>query len=126
MTCVLQHAVVCWVIAGAQLGNPLHQWLSGRHLFIHQSMPPRQPGSKIAGSVKFFEPKGAAGSRLVLGVKPPRPLAWVVFGHPQVEVVDFWPHGAVEAAYLVLQWALDDEDSSPQRPVGFDPQETFA
>jgi hypothetical protein len=99
--------------SGARLGNPLHQWLGGRHLFVRQSVPPRQPGSKIAGSVKFFEPKGAVGSGLVLGVEPPRPPAWVFFGHPQAKVVDFWPHGAVEAARLVLQRALDDEDSSP-------------
>jgi hypothetical protein len=75
--------------SGAQLGNPLHQWLSGSYLIIRQSMPPRQPRSKIARSVKFFEPKGTADSRLVLGIKPPRPLAWVIFGHPRAEVVDF-------------------------------------
>jgi hypothetical protein len=63
--------------------------------------------------VKFFEPKGAADSRLVLGIKPLRPPAGVIFGRPQAKTVNFWPHSAVEAAYLVLQWAPGDEDSSP-------------
>jgi hypothetical protein len=88
-------------------------------------MPPRQPGLKIAGSAKFFEPEVLASSRLVLGIEPLCSPERVVLGRSQIEVVNFRPHRAIEAARLIDQGAPDDEDPPPQCQVGFDPQETI-
>jgi hypothetical protein len=88
-------------------------------------MPPGQPGSKIASGAKLFEPASFPSCGLILGIKPFRPLEWVVFEHPQAKVIDVWPHDAVETACLIGQGASDDEDPPPQSLVGFEPQEAF-
>jgi hypothetical protein len=41
------------------------------------------------------------------------------------EVGDIRAHLTAEAAGLELQRAPNNENSAPQRPVGFNPQETF-
>jgi hypothetical protein len=75
--------------------------------------------------VKFIEPESLAIGGLVLGVEPLRPPAGIIFRRSKVEVLDVRAHLAVEAAGLVMERACDDENSSPERPMGFDPQETF-
>jgi hypothetical protein len=88
-------------------------------------MPPGYARAKYGGVLKFFEPEVFAVGELVLGVEPLRPPAGVVFGHLEGEVRDVRANLAAEAASLVLQRAPNDEDSAPQCPVGFYPQETF-
>jgi hypothetical protein len=41
------------------------------------------------------------------------------------EVGDIWAHLTAEAAGLELQRTPNNENSAPQRPVGFNPQEAF-
>jgi hypothetical protein len=43
----------------------------------------------------------------------------------EVEVFDVWAHLNAETAGLIWQRVPNNKDSAPQRPVGFDPQETF-
>jgi hypothetical protein len=43
----------------------------------------------------------------------------------EVEVFDVWAHLDAEAAGLVWQRVSNGKNSTPQCPVGFDPQETF-
>jgi hypothetical protein len=43
----------------------------------------------------------------------------------KIELLDVLAHFTAEAAGLVMERAPDDENSSPEHPVGFDPQETF-
>jgi hypothetical protein len=66
-----------------------------------------------------------ADGGLVLGVEPLRPPAGIVFQRSKVEVLDVRAHLAAEAAGLVMERAPNDENLPPERPVGFDPQETF-
>jgi hypothetical protein len=65
------------------------------------------------------------GGRLVLGVKPPCSLDGIILRCPQLEVFNFRVHGAAKTAGLVIERAPDYEDLTPERPMGFDPQETF-
>jgi hypothetical protein len=88
-------------------------------------MRPRRPGPKGVGGAKYFKSELLTGGRLVLGVKPPRSPARIVLKHPQLEVFNFGVHCAAETAGLIVERAPDDEDSPPERPMGFDPQETF-
>jgi hypothetical protein len=46
-------------------------------------------------------------------------------GHLEVEVWHVRAHLAAEATGPVAQWVPDGEDSAPECPVGFDPQEAF-
>jgi hypothetical protein len=103
----------------------LHQRLRDVNLFIRKIMPPGYARAKYGGVLKFFEPEVFAIGELVLGVEPLRPPAGVVFGRLEGEVRDVRANLAAEAASLVLQRAPNDEDSAPQCPVGFYPQETF-
>jgi hypothetical protein len=89
-------------------------------------MLPGHTGSKDGGGLEFLKPEGFTVGELVLGVEPFRPPAGVVFGRLEGEVRDIRAHLTAEAASLELQRAPDDEDSAPQRPVGFNPQEAFA
>jgi hypothetical protein len=89
-------------------------------------MFPRRPRSKIGDGLKFFEPKVLASGRLVLGVEPFRPPSGVVLRCLEVEVGDVRTHLTAKAASLELQRTPDDEDSAPEHPVGFNPQETLA
>jgi hypothetical protein len=75
--------------------------------------------------LKFFKPEFLADGRLVLGVKPSCPPARIVLRHLQIEVFDVGAHLADKTAGLIVVRAPDDEDSPPERPVGFDPKEAF-
>jgi hypothetical protein len=104
----------------------LHQGLRDLHLLFRKFWSPRHPWSKAGGGSKFLEPEVFASGELVLGVEPFCPPAGVVLGRLKVEVGHVWTHLAAEATGLVLRWVSDDEDSVPERPVGFDPQEALA
>jgi hypothetical protein len=110
---------------GPQLPNPLHQRLRDRYFFFGQLMCPRCTGPKNIGGLEFFEPEFLADNRLILGVEPSRPPADVVLRHAQIEVLDVRAHRAAETTGLVVERASDDEDSPPERPVGFDPQKAL-
>jgi hypothetical protein len=75
--------------------------------------------------MKFLEPKSLADGGLVLGVEPLRPLAGIVFRCSKVEVLDVLTHLAAEATGLVMEGAPDDKNLPLERPMGFDPHETF-
>jgi hypothetical protein len=75
--------------------------------------------------MKFFKPKLLASGRLVFGVKPPRSPVRIVLGRPQLEVFSFEVHLAARTAGSIVEGAFDDKDLPPERPMGFDPQETF-
>jgi hypothetical protein len=62
----------------------------------------------------------------VLGIKPFRPPARIVFRRLEVEIIDILAHLAAEAASLVMLWAPDDKNPTPKCPTGLDPQETLA
>jgi hypothetical protein len=62
-----------------------------------------------------------ADGGFVLGIEPLCSPAGIVFWHSKVEVLDVLTHLAAEAAGLVMERAPDDENSPPERPVGFDP-----
>jgi hypothetical protein len=66
-----------------------------------------------------------AGGGFVLGIEPLCPPAGIVFWHLEIEVVDVLAHLAAEAASLIMLWTPDDKNSTPERPIGLDPQETF-
>jgi hypothetical protein len=89
-------------------------------------MSPRHSRSKNAGGLEFFESKVLAIGGLVLGIIPFHPPPGIIFGRLEVEILDVWAHLNAETAGLVWQRAPNNEDSAPQRPVGFDPQEAFA
>jgi hypothetical protein len=75
--------------------------------------------------VKFFKPELLTDGGLVPGVKPSCSPTGIVFRCPQLEVFNIGMHCAAEATSLIMERALDDKDSPPERPVGFDPQEAF-
>jgi hypothetical protein len=77
------------------------------------------------GRSKFLRTEVLAGEGFVPGIEPLRPPAMIVFGRLEVEVVDVLAHLAAEAASLVMLWMPDDENPTPERPMGLDPQETF-
>jgi hypothetical protein len=81
---------------------------------------------KIGDGLKFFKPEILASGRLVLGIEPLRPPSGVVLRGLEVEVRDVRANLAAKAALVELQRAPDDEDSVPERLVGFDPQEALA
>jgi hypothetical protein len=89
-------------------------------------MPPQHPGTNGGGRLKFIKTEALASEEFVLGIKPLRPLASIFFGHLEVEVIDVLAHLAVEATSLVMLWAPDDENPTPECPMGLDPQETLA
>jgi hypothetical protein len=111
---------------GPKFLDPLHERLGNLHFFGRQLVFPRRPGSKIGDGLKFFKPEILASGRLVLSVEPLRPPPGVVFRGLEVEVGDVRVNLTAKAAGLELQRAPDDEDSAPERPMGFDPQEAFA
>jgi hypothetical protein len=84
-------------------------------------MPPRHPGTNGGGRSKFIKTEALASEEFVLGIKPFRPLVRIVFGHLEVEIIDVLAHLAAEAASLVMLWAPDDENPTPERPMGLDP-----
>jgi hypothetical protein len=106
--------------------NLLHQRLRSLHLFLRQFVPLRHPGTNGGGRSKFLKTEVLASEEFVLDIEPLRPPARIVFGHLEIEVVDILAHLAAEAASLVMLWAPDDENPTPERPMGLDPQETLA
>jgi hypothetical protein len=66
-----------------------------------------------------------ADGGLVLGIEPLRPPARIVLRRSKVEVFDVRAHLATEVASSVMERASDNENLPPERPMGFDPQETF-
>jgi hypothetical protein len=65
------------------------------------------------------------GEGFVLGVEPLRPPARVVLRCLEIEIFDVLAHLAAEAASLVVRRTPDGENSMPERPVGFDPEEAL-
>jgi hypothetical protein len=88
-------------------------------------MPPRHSGSEYGGVLKLLKPENFAIGGLVLSIEPLCPPAGIVFGCLEGEVGNIWAHLAVEAAGLEWQRVPNNENSAPQRPVEFNPQETF-
>jgi hypothetical protein len=88
-------------------------------------MPPRHARSKNAGGLKFLESEIFVVGGFILGVIPLRPPAGIVFGLLEVEVFNVRVHLKAKTAGLEWQRVPNNENSVPQRPVGFNPQETF-
>jgi hypothetical protein len=76
--------------------------------------------------MKFIKPEFLTNGGLVLGVKPFHSLARIVLQHPKFEVLNIRVHLTAKTTGLIMERAPDDENSPPERPVGFDPQEAFA
>jgi hypothetical protein len=111
--------------SSSKLLDPLHQRLRDLQLLVGKVVSPRHARSKNAGGLKFFESKIFVVGGFVLGIVPLRPPPEIVFGRLEVEVFDIWAHLNTEAAGLEWQRVPNNENSAPQRPVGFNPQETF-
>jgi hypothetical protein len=109
-----------------ELLDLLHQRLHNLQLLVRKFVSPRHSRPKNAGGLEFFESEVLTVGGLVLGVIPFRPAPGIVFGHLEVEILDVWAHLNAETAGLVWEGAPNNEDSAPQCPVGFDPQEAFA
>jgi hypothetical protein len=62
---------------------------------------------------------------LVLGIKLFCPPAMIVLWCLKIEVLDIRSHLTAKTAGLIMERAPDDENSPPECPVGFDPQEAF-
>jgi hypothetical protein len=88
-------------------------------------MLPRHARSEGASRLKFLESELFVVGGFVLGIVPLRPPAGIVFRHLEVEVFDVWVHLAAKTISLEWQRAPNNKNSVPQRPVGFNPQETF-
>jgi hypothetical protein len=92
---------------------------------LRQLVRPRRSGLKDIGREKLVKPEFLTDGGLVLGVKPSCPPAGIVLRCSQIEVLNVRAHLAAETSSLIVERAPDDEDSPPERPVGFDPQEAF-
>jgi hypothetical protein len=110
---------------GSKLPNLLHQGLRGRHLFFSQFVRPRRSKPKDVGRTELVEPEFLTDGGLVLGVEPFRPPAGIVLGHSKIEVLNIRAHLTAKTTGLIMERAPDDENSPPEHPVGFDPQEAF-
>jgi hypothetical protein len=108
-----------------ELLDLLHQWLYNIHLLIRKIVLPRHARSEGASGLKFLESKIFIVGGFVLGIVPLCPPARIVFGHLEVEVFNIWAHLAAGTAGLEWQRTPNNENLVPQRPVGFNPQETF-
>jgi hypothetical protein len=111
--------------SSSELLDLLHPWLRNLQLLVRKVVPPRHTRSKNVSGLKFLESKIFGVGGFVLGIVPLRPPPGIVFGHLEVEVFDVWAHLNAETAGLEWQRVPNDENSAPQRPVGFNPQETF-
>jgi hypothetical protein len=111
--------------SGSELLDLLHQRLCDLHLLIRKVMLPRHARSKNAGGLKFLESETLAGGGFVLGVVSLCPPVGIVFGRLEVEVFDVRAHLNAETIGLEWQRAPNNKNLAPQRPVGFNPQETF-
>jgi hypothetical protein len=88
-------------------------------------VPPQHLGTNGGGRSKFIKTKVLAGEEFVLGIEPLCPPARIVFGCLKVEIIDILAHLAAESASLVMLWVPNDENPTPERPMGLDPQETL-
>jgi hypothetical protein len=75
--------------------------------------------------MEFLESEVFAVGGFVLGIVPLRPPPGIVFGRLEVEILDVWAHLDAKTAGLIWQRVPNNEDSAPQCPVGFDPQEAL-
>jgi hypothetical protein len=106
--------------SSSELLDLLHQWLRNLHLLVGKVVPPRHARSKNAGGLKFFESEIFAVGGFILGVVPLCSPPGIVFRHLEVEVFDVRAHLNAKTAGLEWQRVPNNEDSVPQRPVGFD------
>jgi hypothetical protein len=106
---------------GSKLPNLLHQGLHDRYFLVGQLVRPRRSGPKDVGKAKLDKPEFLTDGRLVLGIKPSCPPIRIVLRCSKIEIFDAGAHLAAETADLIVERASDDEDSPPERPVGFDP-----
>jgi hypothetical protein len=86
---------------------------------------PRHPRPKDVGRTELVESEFLTGGGLVLGIEPFRPPAGIILRRPKIELLDIRAHLTARTTGLIMERAPDDENSPPERPVGFDPQETF-
>jgi hypothetical protein len=105
--------------------NLLHQRLRSLEFFLEQFMPPRHPGMDSGGRSKLLKTEVLAGEEFVLGIEPFCPPTRIVLRHLEIEIFDVLTHLAAEAASLVVRRTPDGEDSTPERPVGFDPEKAL-
>jgi hypothetical protein len=75
--------------------------------------------------MEFLESEVFVVGGFILGVVPLCPPPGIVFGCLEVEVFNVWAYLDAETAGFVGQRVPNNEDSAPQCPVGFDPQEAF-
>jgi hypothetical protein len=106
---------------GSPLSDLLHQRLCDCYFFVTQFMHPRHPGLQGVGGTEFFKPEVLASGGLIPSIEPSCPLARVVLGHPQYEILDVGAHRAVETIGLIVKRVPDSKNSLPQRPMRFDP-----
>jgi hypothetical protein len=111
--------------SSSELLDLLHQRLCDLHLLIRKIVLSRHARSEDASGLKFLESEIFIVGGFVLGVVPLCPPAGIVFGRLEVEVFDVRAHLAAETASLEWQRAPNNENSAPQRPMGFNPQEAF-
>jgi hypothetical protein len=88
-------------------------------------MPPRHPGTNSGGRSKLLKTEALASEEFVLGIELFRPPARIVLRRLEIEIFDVLMHLAAEAASLVVRRTPDGENSMPERPVGFDPEEAL-
>jgi hypothetical protein len=86
---------------------------------------PRRPGTNGGGRPKFLKIEVLASEGFILGIEPLCPLARIIFWCLEIEVLDVLAHLLAEAASLVVLRVPDDENSTLEHPMGFDPRETF-
>jgi hypothetical protein len=110
---------------GSKLLDFLHQRLSDLHFLVSELVPPRHSWSNNCGGSKFLKPKVFASGGLIVGIKPFRPPAGVVFGRLEIKVQDIRAHLAAKATSLIAQGVPDGENPAPKRPMGLDPQKTL-
>jgi hypothetical protein len=111
--------------SSSELLDLLHQWLRNLQLLVRKVVSPRYARTKRAGGLEFLKSKVFAVGRFVLGIVPLCPPPGIVFGHLEAEIFDVWAHLNAKTASLIWQRVPNNKNSVPQRPVGFDPQETF-
>jgi hypothetical protein len=107
---------------GSKLLDFLHQRLCDLHFLVRELVPPRHPGSKDCSGSKFLKPEVFASGELILGIKPFRPPAGVVFRRLEIEVQDVRAHLAAKATSLIAQGVSDGENPVPKRPMGSIPK----
>jgi hypothetical protein len=103
----------------------LYQRLRSLQLLVRKVVSLGDTRSKNAGGMEFLESEVFAVGGFVLGIVPLRPPPGIVFGCLEVEILNVWAHLDAETSGLIWQRVPNNEDSAPQCPVGFDPQEAL-